>query len=136
MINTTLSLGIGLLLILGIGGMVFLQTQNDGLLESADALQDTNELTDRNTTAETAAPVKDGVYTAEEIATHNSKESCWSSINGSVYDLTSWIPNHPGGEQGILRICGIDGTEKFIGKHGGAERQATILAGFKIGTLK
>ena len=70
---------------------------------------------------------------ATEVAQHNSKTSCWSTINGNVYDLTSWIPQHPGGERAILQICGKDGSLKFNHQHGGAPQQAMILAGFKIG---
>lgn len=74
-------------------------------------------------------------FTLEQIAAHNTRESCWSAINGVVYDLTSWIPNHPGGEKRILNICGIDGTISFNGKHSGSSKIAKILTGFAIGTF-
>lgn len=64
---------------------------------------------------------------------HDSKQSCWSTINGNVYDLTSWIPQHPGGEENILRLCGIDGSDAYNGQHGGSRKVASILFGFKIG---
>jgi cytochrome b involved in lipid metabolism len=73
------------------------------------------------------------VVTLEEVATHNTRESCWTMINGDAYDLTSWIPQHPGGEDAILQLCGTDGSAQFNGQHGGAAQQAAILAGFKIG---
>lgn len=69
------------------------------------------------------------------ISSHNSRASCWSAINGSVYDLTSWVPNHPGGEQTILSLCGKDGSAGYNGQHGSSSRPAGILAGFKIGTF-
>lgn len=80
------------------------------------------------------SPASAGI-TASVVATHATRVSCWSIINGNVYDLTSWIPQHPGGEGAILQLCGTDGSTKFNGKHGGAQKQATILAGFKIGVL-
>lgn len=73
--------------------------------------------------------------TLEEVAKHNSKASCYSIINGSVHDLTSWISKHPGGEKGILSICGKDGTSAFMSKHGGGQKQIDLLATFKIGPL-
>lgn len=76
-----------------------------------------------------------GGITLSQIALHNSRSSCWSAVNGSVYDLTSWIPNHPGGEQQILSLCGIDGSNAYNAQHGGTPKPATILTGFKIGTL-
>ena len=78
---------------------------------------------------------QEGSITAAAIAMHADGASCWSSINGNVYDLTSWIPQHPGGEEAILSICGIDGSAKFNRQHGGASLQQQILAGFKIGVL-
>ncbi|MGB3945835.1 MAG: cytochrome b5-like heme/steroid binding domain-containing protein [Candidatus Saccharimonadales bacterium] len=51
-------------------------------------------------------------YTVADVKQHNSKQSCWTIISGSVYDITSYIPRHPGGEE-ILRACGIDATRLF-----------------------
>jgi cytochrome b involved in lipid metabolism len=75
-------------------------------------------------------------YTMEEVAKHNSKESCWTVIRGDVYDLTNWIDKHPGGADKILKICGKDGTDLFIKQHGGKEKPEKILEDFEIGVLK
>lgn len=80
-------------------------------------------------------PVQPSGITMSDVATHNTRTSCWSVINGGVYDLTSWIPNHPGGEKSILSICGIDGSQKYNREHGGKQKPTTILAGFKLGNL-
>lgn len=76
-----------------------------------------------------------GGITLAQIAGHKSRTSCWSAVNGSVYDLTSWIPNHPGGEQVVLSMCGIDGSSGYNAQHGGRSKPATILGGFKLGAL-
>lgn len=86
------------------------------------------------TTPSTPAPVAPKL-TIEEVAKHNNKASCYSIINGSVYDLTSWVSKHPGGQSAILGICGKDGTSAFMGKHGGGQKQIDLLATFKIGPL-
>ena len=92
--------------------------------------------TTSSTKATTAPPVKaPGTYTLADVAIHNSGASCWSAINGGVYDLTSWINQHPGGPQAILSICGKDGSSAFNAQHGGQNRPANELAGFEIGTL-
>jgi cytochrome b involved in lipid metabolism len=54
-------------------------------------------------------------YTVADVKQHNSKESCWTIISGSVYDITSYIPRHPGGEE-ILRACGEDATTLFTSR--------------------
>jgi cytochrome b involved in lipid metabolism len=76
------------------------------------------------------------IYTLAEVAAHSNAASCWSAINGDVYDLTQWIAKHPGGEGAILGICGKDGSAAFNGQHGGQSRPENILSGFKIGALK
>jgi cytochrome b involved in lipid metabolism len=78
---------------------------------------------------------QESLYTVSTVATHNSETSCWSIINGNVYDLTSFVGDHPGGERNILKICGKDGTSAFMGQHGGDSKPEKTLAGFLLGPL-
>ncbi len=89
----------------------------------------------RSGTAETALVPGTTSYTMTQVATHNSASSCWSTINGSVYDLTNWIGKHPGGQQAILQLCGKDGSVLFNAQHGGQALQANTIETFKIGVL-
>jgi cytochrome b involved in lipid metabolism len=75
-------------------------------------------------------------YTLADVKTHNTRTSCWTAVNGAVYDVTSWISQHPGGSQTIIGMCGIDASSAYDGQHGGASRPASELASFKIGSLK
>ncbi len=75
-------------------------------------------------------------YTLAEVSTHNKQSDCWTTINGSVYNLTEWIAEHPGGEGAILGLCGIDGSTAFNTQHGGQKRPASYLDSFKVGELK
>jgi predicted heme/steroid binding protein len=74
-------------------------------------------------------------FTMAEIANHNSQSSCYTAISGSVYDLTPFINQHPGGARNILIICGIDGTAAFMNQHSGQSRPEQILTTFKIGVV-
>jgi len=85
-------------------------------------------------TQNTGATPQSG-YTLADVAKHNSQSSCWAAINGSVYDLTSWINQHPGGPERILAICGTDGSAAFNQQHGGQSEPAAELATFRIGSL-
>ncbi|KAH8901428.1 hypothetical protein GQ53DRAFT_851078 [Thozetella sp. PMI_491] len=53
----------------------------------------------------------------DEIATHNSRESCWVIVAGQVYDLTDFLGHHPGGANVILRYGGKDATEEYEAVH-------------------
>lgn len=75
-------------------------------------------------------------YTAAQVAKHASPTNCWTSITGSVYNLTTWISRHPGGSGAITMLCGKDGTSAFNGEHRGNSGVASTLQQFKIGVLK
>lgn len=74
-------------------------------------------------------------YTLQDVAQHSDASSCWSAIGNTVYDLTSFIARHPGGEKRILKLCGTDGTSAFEGQHGGDTKPEQTLARHAIGTL-
>ena len=72
------------------------------------------------------------MLTREEVEKHNSRESCWIAIHGSVYDITGISPleplipllisadfldSHPGGPEVILRCAGKDATDDFDAVH-------------------
>ena len=74
-------------------------------------------------------------YTMDKVRENNSASSCWSIINGNVYDLTKWISSHPGGRSAISGICGRDGTSSFNGRHRGDGGPASVLTGYLLGPL-
>ncbi len=77
----------------------------------------------------------DGAYTMAQVAEHATAASCWSAINGDVYDLTTWIGKHPGGANAIRSICGQDGSAGFNNRHATTPDALATLPRFKIGTL-
>lgn len=130
------------LVLIGLGGFAFVQQKNkadtsNGSYNTTDTATSTVETTSETTPTETTpTPTPTAPkLTAEEVAKHTDKSSCYTIINESVYDLTAWIAKHPGGEKGILSICGKDGTAAFMGKHGGGQKQIDLLATFRIGAL-
>ncbi|KAI7237368.1 Cytochrome b2 [Hortaea werneckii] len=51
--------------------------------------------------------------TGQEIAKHNNRDDCWVIIHGKAYDVTEFLPEHPGGPKIILKYAGKDGTEEY-----------------------
>ena len=72
-------------------------------------------------------------FTLEEVSKHNKKDDAWLIINNKVYDITKWIPIHPGGMI-IMKGVGKDATELFnnIGHDNYAKNK---LKTFQIGLL-
>lgn len=109
---------IGVALLACVGGLIYLQSARGSHVSDVSRV-DASE-----------------TYTAQEVAAHNDAASCWSAIDGAVYDLTEWIAQHPGGERAILGLCGVDGSAAFHAQHGDAKQQADILINYKIGSIQ
>ncbi|KAF8063693.1 hypothetical protein HT031_003548 [Scenedesmus sp. PABB004] len=73
-------------------------------------------------------------YTMRQVSKHASDDTCWIVVNGKVYDVTSYIDDHPGGSESILLNAGVDCTEEFMGVH--SQEAKDLLKMFAIGTVK
>ncbi len=100
--------------------------------------QDEDDNDDNKNDAAVNTPPADTttIYAMSDIAANNTESSCRTTIRGNVYNLSARIDAHPWGDRNILRLCGIDGTAAFEGKHGGKEGPETTLAGFQIGIVQ
>jgi fatty acid desaturase 2 (delta-6 desaturase) len=47
-------------------------------------------------------------YMWEEIGAHNRRSDCWIVIDDFVYDVTSWVDRHPGGD--IICSMAVNGN--------------------------
>lgn len=85
------------------------------------------------------SPVASNSITMEEVGKHADQNSCWLVIEGNVYDVTSFIPNHPG-EVAILSGCGKDATSMFNSRPGDgtshSSRARNTLSDLQIGVLR
>lgn len=78
-------------------------------------------------------------YTPRQIAAHDGERDCWVVLHGQVYDVTQFIPRHPGG-RAILQACGRDGTRLFETRPMGSGRPHSSFAReeareYRIGAL-
>eukprot|EP00484_Ammonia_sp_Unknown_P025452 CAMPEP_0197027504 /NCGR_PEP_ID=MMETSP1384-20130603/7403_1 /TAXON_ID=29189 /ORGANISM="Ammonia sp." /LENGTH=225 /DNA_ID=CAMNT_0042456359 /DNA_START=27 /DNA_END=704 /DNA_ORIENTATION=+ len=64
-------------------------------------------------------------YRMEEVKKHNKRDDCWMVLNGNVFDITEYIPYHPGGDE-ILKAKGRDGTVLFYTFHRWVNVEALI----------
>lgn len=145
--NKKIALILGTIVILVVGGSALAQHMKNQRYSSYNSTSNDNQTTSINTSTTTQTSTTGSVtststttkapdtYTLAQVAKHSKASSCWTTINGGVYDVTSWIDQHPGGQQAIIGLCGIDGSDAFNGQHGGQRRPASELASFKIGTL-
>jgi monoamine oxidase len=75
------------------------------------------------------------MFSLDEVKKHNTKKDAWTIIENKVYNISSWIPKHPGGEI-IMKALGKDATQLFITNGHPSYVKKTILPKYYIGNLK
>ncbi len=50
---------------------------------------------------------------AAVVAGHSTAADCWIIVSGKVYNVTAYLPRHPGGAARITPFCGQDATTAF-----------------------
>ena len=71
--------------------------------------------------------------TAKDVKKHNTRKDAWVIYNKNVYDITAWIPSHPGGPV-IERGLGKDMTALF-NSVGHSRESINVLGKYYIGKL-
>lgn len=94
------------------------------------------------TTSSSGSPVtttpgtgKKAGFSTADVAAHNTPTDCYTMVGDKVYDLTSWINEHPGGAEAIIGLCGTDGTAPFGDQHGSSEKAQKVLESYFVGQL-
>uniref|UniRef100_A0A8D0AYM7 Fatty acid 2-hydroxylase n=1 Tax=Sander lucioperca TaxID=283035 RepID=A0A8D0AYM7_SANLU len=76
------------------------------------------------------------VFMEREVARHCTKDSCWVLLGTRVYDVTSFLRMHPGGEALILRRSGKDVSREMEGPpHRHSENARRWMEQYYIGEL-
>jgi len=75
-------------------------------------------------------------FTMDDVKSHKTRASCWTVVDGMVYDLTHYLPNHPGGDGIVVsKMAGKDGTAAFNSMHDDSETAKEELKRCLIGRL-
>jgi 4-hydroxysphinganine ceramide fatty acyl 2-hydroxylase len=77
------------------------------------------------------------IYTAEDVAQHASATSCWVARAGKVYDITTFLPDHPGGDDIVVKYAGQDigAVMKDPAQHEHSAAAYDMLDEFSVGRL-
>ena len=52
-------------------------------------------------------------YTLSEVKRHNTKHDAWMVVRGKIYNVSKYLPYHPGGSAELMRGVGRDATQLF-----------------------
>lgn len=72
------------------------------------------------------------------VSRHNSLKDCWLIISNKIYNVTSYLADHPGGVGAISPYCGKEATTVFATKGGRGSHSsfaASLLGNYYIGDL-
>ncbi|CAM9091374.1 unnamed protein product, partial [Chrysoparadoxa australica] len=79
-------------------------------------------------------PPKSGKkYTLKEVSRHDGEDDCWIVVEDKVYDVTSFLDDHPGGSESITISAGEDATDEFNALH--SQKARNMLADYYIGDV-
>jgi len=70
----------------------------------------------------------------KELSEHKTKYDCWIAYNGKVYNVSPYLPYHPGGDDIILQWGGKDCTKVFNKFHAWVNCDS-MLSKCYLGTL-
>lgn len=49
-----------------------------------------------------------GIFSKREVSLHNSPDDAWVVVNGRVFDVSGFLPSHPGGLDVLADHLGAD----------------------------
>ncbi|EGR45086.1 uncharacterized protein TRIREDRAFT_69081 [Trichoderma reesei QM6a] len=73
--------------------------------------------------------------TTVEILLHNKLDDVWIVVDGEVYDMTEFAPDHPGGAEIIHKFAGKDATEEYGRVHSPSLIRETLGPKGHVGSL-
>jgi cytochrome b involved in lipid metabolism len=62
-------------------------------------------------------PIPEDGWTKAEIKTHNTRFDGWIIVRENVYNVTPYLPYHPGGDEIMMPVLGKDATKLYDRYH-------------------
>jgi len=134
---------LGILIVLLVIGVVFFVRNSQHNYQNQDSSQNSNQIAQqkqqnqdsRTNTQDNQQTTDSSKIPLTELSKHNSKDDCWIAYNGKVYDITSYLPRHPGSSAKIEPYCGsaTEFKNAFENKHGTSKVSTLMRVGTFIG---
>jgi len=127
---------LAVLLILFVLSFVFFLRLNQKNYQPPE--QSSNNPSSKSQEAVTKGPNSDsesGKVPLSELEKHNNLQDCWIVYKRKVYDITSYLPRHPGTAGAITPYCGssTEFEKEFTKKHGTSKVELLMKVGTFVG---
>lgn len=149
--KSTTILVIGLVLVLAVFSIAFIADQGKNSLQQQQKKQAQQNTANKQLNsglkpqqpapatqkAPSPAPQPNTEITLQELSTHNVQEDCWVGFEGKVYDLTDFLPKHPGSAGAIAPYCGTaeEFAKAFASQHGASQIGRLERMGVMMGMM-
>ena len=111
-----------------------LMTSESCIAKLTETLTTNNNNNKNNNTRKKRGGSNKRAISLDEVKKHSKKDDAWTIIENKVYNISSWIPKHPGGEI-IMQAVGKDATQLFLNNNHPSYVKKTILPKYYIGNL-
>ncbi|XP_073013280.1 uncharacterized protein [Typha latifolia] len=75
-------------------------------------------------------------YSQSEVSIHTSKKDCWVVIHGKVYDVTTFLEDHPGGEDALLQASASGDATNSFEEVGHSTSAISMMENYLIGAIE
>lgn len=75
------------------------------------------------------------LISVEEITKHSSADDLWLVVDDTVYNVTAFAPEHPGGINILLQYAGGDATKAYSAVHSASLIKTTLPPSCHVGRL-
>ncbi|EXJ70471.1 L-lactate dehydrogenase (cytochrome) [Cladophialophora psammophila CBS 110553] len=75
------------------------------------------------------------LVSAAAVQSHTTRDDCWIVVEGKVYNMTRFAPEHPGGAEIIYTYAGRDATEAYLEIHEPNLIKSNLLSEEQVGDL-
>lgn len=90
-------------------------------------------------TAAGVATAGDRTYDLAEVARHARPDDCWLAIDAQVYDLSTYVPQHPADPSVLAPWCGREASQAYHTKMKGRPHSPyanQLLPRYRIGAVR
>jgi cytochrome b involved in lipid metabolism len=87
-----------------------------------------------NSSVQSVSVSSEITLSADEVAKHNTRDDCWTIINGNILNLVTYMDAHPGGVGNIMLSCGID-SSSYYSQVGHSNYADSLFADYYVGKL-